>query len=301
MDIRTLTIVLGAALTVAAGGVSATACSSSSGGGSPVTTKDSGGGTDGTASSSGGSSSSGSSSGSTSSSGGSSDGGTGVDCGSIPGLHVDEAGTIYCGFADAGDLSCPVGQQCCLGGEQGKGNYFPQICATWGNAAACTNGSTPEAGADNFPAIPIECNQVSDCTINGATSATACCLQGGIGPTAVAGCSYSKVSEGTAIVCEGADGGAADAATACQAGEVQNLLVEPRLPRGPDLHARQVEDLPGRVLHPVDRPRPHTEHHEPVRAPRRARARAIWLEGATRPRAQGPMSYAPRTPKVNHS
>jgi hypothetical protein len=211
MNIRTLAWVLAAGCTVAAGGVSATACSSSS---SPLPSSpehDSGA----SETSSGGSSSG---SGSGSSSGSSSD--AGADCGTTPGSHASEAGTIFCGFDDAGDLYCPTTQQCCLGGGIGGGNFAPEECAAYG--AACTNGGG-DSGSNTQP-IAIACEQIADCKANGMAGATACCLQGAkcaAGYTCEGtpgACPYPKFSDGTAIVCEGDGGGAT---TACQAGETQ--------------------------------------------------------------------------------
>jgi hypothetical protein len=133
-----------------------------------------------------------------------------VDCGSIPSLHVDPAGTVYCSYgADGGELECTGQQECCLGGSVGGGVYAPQQCAPFGTT--CTNGG--DGGSS--PAIAIECAQISDCTAKGVTGATACCLQGATGPAPVAGCGYSKATEGTAVVCE-SDGGTG----VCAAGEI---------------------------------------------------------------------------------
>jgi hypothetical protein len=227
MNIRTLALVLGSAMVVAASGVAATACSSSSGGNGSSSssggTADSGH-TDGTASSSGGGDSGGSSSGGEggSSSGGSDGGAGGPDCGTTPSVHATEAGTIYCGFTDAGNLDCPLGQQCCLGGSLGTASnspFAPEECATLGST--CTNGGG-DAGSQQ--PVPIVCADVADCRANGNSSATACCLQGascasGFTCGSTAGtCPFPKYSHGTAIVCEGDAGGAA---TACASGETQ--------------------------------------------------------------------------------
>jgi hypothetical protein len=225
MNIRTLALVLGSAMVVAASGMAATACSSSTNGGGGSSSGTDSGHADGTGSSSGSGSSSGGSGSSSGSSGddggGSSSGGeAGPDCGSTPTLHATEAGTIYCGFTDAGSLDCPTGQQCCLGGSLGGGQFAPEQCATYGSA--CTNGA--DGGA-----VAIECAQVSDCTANGNTKATACCLQGATLAT-VAGCSYPKYSHGTAIVCEGTAG--PGAATACAAGETQICTGDVDCPSG---------------------------------------------------------------------
>jgi hypothetical protein len=207
MKTSTLALVLGSAITIAGSGLAVTACSSSS---SPEKNpgNDASSGGD-TGSSSGGSGSSSGSSGSSS--------GAAVDCGTTPAIHQDEAGTIYCGFGagDAGELYCPTGQECCVGGGEGQDMFAPQVCQNF--ATTCTNGGGPDAGTNEQP-IPIQCAQVTDCTTNGVTSATACCLQGAKSST-VAGCGYPKYSDGTAIICEGDAGGST--ATACAAGEVQ--------------------------------------------------------------------------------
>ncbi len=225
MEFRKLAWVLGAALTVGVGGMSAIACSSSN----------SGGGDAGSSSGSGSGSSSGSSSGgmsdattggddgattgtdSGSGSGGSSDAGAGTDCGKLPSLHQNPAGDIYCGYgADGGTIDCTTGSQCCLGGSIGGGQFAPQECSPWqANGSGCTN---PDGGG-----IGIACNQISDCTSNG-NGGTACCLVGGKGPVALQGCGYSKATGGSAIVCEGSGTvgeGGAPTATACQSGEIQ--------------------------------------------------------------------------------
>ena len=218
MNIRTLALILAAGLTVAAGGVSATACSSSSSGSTPE--KDSGSGGDGTASSSGG----------TEEEGGSSSGGeAGVDCGSTPSLHVDEAGTVYCGFgADGGSLDCFVGTQCCLGGGIGGGQFAPQECLTYGQT--CTNGGA-DAGTNEQP-LPVQCAQNADCVANGSTAGSvACCLQGNAkcasnytcGSTTGA-CDFAKYSDGTGVMCENT--------AACAAGEIQVCSQQSDCPTG---------------------------------------------------------------------
>lgn len=188
MKIRTLALVLGSALVVTGGGVAATACSSSNSG-TPSGT-DSGGGKDGTANSDGGG---------TGDDGGiGDDGGTAVDCGKSPGLHPEDAGTIFCGFADAGKLECTTGNQCCLGGKLGQG-FAPEQCVQFGSA--CTNGA--DGG------LPVQCGQPSDCTANGQANSV-CCLRGNA-PAQVAGCGYYKASGGQGTFCE----------QSCQTGETQ--------------------------------------------------------------------------------
>jgi Cys-rich repeat protein len=233
MNIKQLALVLGATAVFAGGGVGAVACSSSSNGGS------SSGGSSGGGSGSSSGSGSGSSSGGTmdssmnedTGSGSGGDSGAGADCGSIPQLRPNPAGDVYCGFgADGGHIEClaDAGQgYCCLGGSLGGGQYAPQICAAM--AAGCVNGA-PDAGGS--AAIPIECNQISDCPTNGSPGASACCLQGASAPAEVAGCGYLKSKGGTAIVCEGTGGGADAAATACAAGEVQICSANSDCPTG---------------------------------------------------------------------
>ncbi|HTQ43796.1 MAG TPA: hypothetical protein VMI75_13635 [Polyangiaceae bacterium] len=218
MNIKSVALVFGATMALVAGGMGAVACSSSS---------NSGGSSSGSGSSGG---SSGSSSGSTGDDGG--DGGTGTTCdSSIPSLHANNPGDVYCGYTsdDSGTpLDCVVdaGQGfCCLGGGIGGNQFAPQMCAA--NAAGCTNGGSVDAGGS--AAIPIQCNQISDCPLNGSTGATACCIQNASAPAAVPGCGYSKAKGGSAVVCEGSGGGAA---TACQAGEVQICSSQTDCPSG---------------------------------------------------------------------
>ncbi len=139
---------------------------------------------------------------------------SGINCGSIPALHPNPAGDIFCGIeADGGLLQCIASQgdgTCCLGGSLGGGMYAPEMCAQ--NAAGCM---IPAEGTNP---IPIQCNRIADCAPNGAAGATACCLQGATGPAPVPGCGYDRVKAGTAVVCEGSGGGAP---SVCAAGEVQ--------------------------------------------------------------------------------
>jgi hypothetical protein len=146
-----------------------------------------------------------------------------VDCGTTPSQHLSEAGTIFCGFGDAGDQYCGIGEQCCLGGAV-AGGFAPDECAVYG--ATCTNGGG-DAGTANEQPLQIQCNQISDCRANGNTGATACCLAGNAkcatgytcGSSQTGTCAYPKYSDGTGVVCEGDGGG--NTATLCQAGEIQ--------------------------------------------------------------------------------
>jgi hypothetical protein len=231
MNIKHLALVLGATVALVGGGMGAVACSSSSSnpGGSSSGSGSSGSG-------SGAGSSSGSASGS--SSGSTGEGGTGDDAGdagtsvmcdsSIPTLHPNPPGDLYCfKGADGGTLDCVADSgtgYCCLGGSVGGGQYAPQICAA--QASGCTNGA-PDAGGTAAQAI--QCAQISDCAQNGAPGATACCIQGASAPAVVPGCGYPKSKGGTAVVCEGTGGGAA---TACAAGEVQICSSQADCPTG---------------------------------------------------------------------
>jgi hypothetical protein len=141
---------------------------------------------------------------------GATDGGTdGPVCKPDPTLTPRNAGSIFCTFlgGDAGELICPTGQECCLGGKINTG-FAPQQCATWGST--CTNGTGP---------VPIECAQSSDCTANGKASA-ACCLVGATTPAVVPGCDSGnlKSTNGTAIQCEVSDAGGTPT---CAPGELQ--------------------------------------------------------------------------------
>jgi len=169
----------------------------------------------------------------TSDTGSSADGGDGAvvdaSCGSTPSLHVDTAGSIFCGydFEAGADLTCATGHECCLGGSIGGGNYAQQACSGWSaNGMGCTN--PPDGGA-----IGIACSQISDCTANGATGATvACCLQGGTVPVDPPGCTYPKSTLGSAIVCETSGSGGAAIAGTCAAGEIQICSANTDCPTG---------------------------------------------------------------------
>lgn len=254
MEIRKLALVMGAAVTIVAGGVAVTACSSSSGGSSPPT-PDSGTAMNNDA-------------GMNNTSDGSmtneedsgtapvGDSGTSATCdASIPSLHPETtAGSIFCGYGagDAGaKITCTAGSECCLGGSTGgtKSTFFPEQCAGYGDT--CPN----QVDGGSEIAVPIACNQIADCTANGLTTATACCLQGAT-IAAVPGCGFNKAKNGTAIVCENngtvlvpstgsGDGGAEDgaapagdagggggAATACAGGELQVCAVDSDCPTG---------------------------------------------------------------------
>ena len=207
MEIGKLALVLGAAFTVGVCGVSAAACSSSSG-------------NTGSGSSSGGSS------------GSSSGGDSGVVCKSNPTLHTATGGSIYCGYAgDAGaTLTCPLGQECCIGGSLGGGLYADDTCQTWGST--CDN---PAPDASMSPGLQVECEQTADCTVNssagdggtgeGGAGSMVCCLVG-TSPAQVAGCPIEdqKAVGGNGTVCE--------QASACMTGEVQVCLQTSDCPSG---------------------------------------------------------------------
>ncbi len=110
-------------------------------------------------------------------------------------------GTTFCAISSAGELDCPTGDECCLGGSVSVGVQAPAECAVFG--APCTNGSA-EAGA-GIPAAPIECARVLDCRANGLAGATACCLHGA---SQMQGCAFPFFTGGGSILCEGGgDGG----------------------------------------------------------------------------------------------
>jgi hypothetical protein len=121
-----------------------------------------------------------------------------ASCGNVPMLHAMSAGTLYCGVTDGGQLTCPTGQECCLGGVLGVGAWVDNQCAAYGSP--CTNAGNPDAGA-RAAAIGVACLQVSDCAANGVSGAVACCLQGAT-EAVPAGCSYPRATRGSAIVCE---------------------------------------------------------------------------------------------------
>jgi hypothetical protein len=198
MNIRTLALVLGSAAAIAAGGAAGIACSSSTSPSGPSGGMDSGS-TDGTVKADTGNT-------------GGDDGGTpvgddggggGPDCGKIPSIHPDEAGTIFCGFTDAAapndHLYCTTGTQCCLGGRNGNQGFFPEDCVAFGSA--CDN---PADGG-----LPKQCGQPSDCALN--HGGAACCLRGAT-PQMVTGCGYYKAQGGEGLFCEQGPG--------CAAGEV---------------------------------------------------------------------------------
>lgn len=171
------------------GGSSSSGVSSSTGG--------SGGGVSG--SSSGESSSSGSGSGAMVD--------AGPPCGPIPMLHENPPGDVYCGLdANGGPLDC-IGTAdagiCCLGGPIGGGMYAPNACTSIYDGCMKAGGG----------AIPIECNQVSDCLPAGIGGSSSCCLQGATAFAPVPACGYDSSKGGTAIVCE--------SSSVCSAGEVQ--------------------------------------------------------------------------------
>lgn len=231
MKFSKLALVMGSALALGAGLCVGTACSSSS--------SNSGGGSGGgSGSGSGGTVDSGSAadvttddSGSTGGdSGNETDGGSGVDCGKLPTLHANPAGSIFCGYGpdvdaggDGGTITCGVGSQCCLGGEvSASSGYSPQTCSTWtANGVGCDNPAA-DSGAE-YAAIGIACNQNSDCTSNGQATGGSCCLVGATVST-VAGCSYPKAKSGTVIQCE--------STPSCAAGEIQVCSAQADCPTG---------------------------------------------------------------------
>jgi hypothetical protein len=125
--------------------------------------------------------------------------GSGGTCGSTPTLHEDPPGSIYCNYGpDGGDLSCSGGRECCLGGATGPSTFAADVCE--GVGSGCPNGGLVDAGGS--PGIPVECNQVADCTANGNSGAVACCLQNATTPSVAAGCTYPRATLGSGIVCE---------------------------------------------------------------------------------------------------
>jgi hypothetical protein len=226
MKFSKLALVMGSTLALGAGLCVGTACSSSS--------SNSGGGSGGgSGSGSGGAVDSGSASDVTTGDDGGTgdtgtpetDGGSGVDCGSIPTLHMNPAGSIFCGYGagDAGEITCATGTECCLGGEvSSSSGYSPQACSTWtANGAGCTNPAA-DSGA-MYPAIGIACNQNSDCTANGQATGGSCCLVGASVST-VAGCGYPKAKSGDNIQCE--------STPACASGEIQVCSSQADCPTG---------------------------------------------------------------------
>ena len=74
----------------------------------------------------------------------------------------------------------------------GPGMYAANDCEPWGTV--CSNGG---AGG-----LPLECNQVADCTANGGPAMSACCLVGATTPALVLACGYYKSIGGQRVVCE---------------------------------------------------------------------------------------------------
>jgi hypothetical protein len=222
MKFSKLALVMGSAIAVAAGAFVGTACSSSSSAGSGSGsgsgsggTVDSGSGSD-TGTTNEDSGNTGSDTGTEADSGTT----TGPDCGSIPSLHANTAGAIYCGYgADGGSITCGTGTECCLGGKVGN-TFDPQDCVAWSATGAGCDNPPADAGGG---AIGIACNQVSDCTANGQAAGGSCCLQGSSDST-VAGCGFPKKKGGSAIVCE--------ATPACAAGEIQVCSAQADCPTG---------------------------------------------------------------------
>jgi hypothetical protein len=224
MKLSKLALIMSAGFVLGGGAFAGAGCSSSSSGNSGA----------GSGSGSGGASDSGADTSTSADTGTESDTGSAGDTGTTSGdagcknveLHPNAAGDVYCGYAaDGGDLDCLTGTQCCLGGSIGGGMYAPQECATWNAAGTgCTN---PADGG----ALGVACNQVSDCTANGAVGAVACCLQGGASLEAVTGCTYQHAKEGTGIACEST--GTGDGGTgACAAGELQVCSANVDCPSG---------------------------------------------------------------------
>jgi hypothetical protein len=119
-------------------------------------------------------------------------------CKDNPDLHPTEAGTIFCGYDDAGNgFNCTTGNQCCLGGSTGSDTFAPEGCYAWGGV--CPNPA-PDGGN------PIECEQTADCLANGSDAGpnVACCREGAGAPAVVMGCQAGdlKSSGGKGIFCE---------------------------------------------------------------------------------------------------
>ena len=168
---------------------------------------------------------------------------TDAGCKTAPSLHPGNPGSLFCGYLDdasvfggpdgsstcsgSGSCSCGTGFECCLGGSLGGGQYAPQICSTWGGGC---NNPPPDAG------VPIECEQTSDCTANGAPTGSICCLTGN--PSAPApdpgpSCPLDlKSSGGSSIGCVvPADAGAA-AGTCPNSGDLQVCETQAECPSG---------------------------------------------------------------------
>jgi hypothetical protein len=147
----------------------------------------------------------------TTSTGGSST--TTSSCQSDPKLHQADAGSIYCGFDDAGNnFSCPTGMECCIGGSLGRdAGFAPDECAPWGTA--CMNPANK--------GLAVPCEQPSDCAANDGGTGNLCCLMGTT-PSQVVGCGAAdiKASGGTGTQCvQGATCGAGNTQLCLQSGD----------------------------------------------------------------------------------
>ena len=132
---------------------------------------------------------------------------TGTNCGATPTLHPEDGGSIYCGYVvDGGMVVCQTGEECCIGGSLGGGQWAPEECAAFG--ATCTNG-----GDGGQLPVPMECSQTADCVANGIARPAACCLRGVAAPTDPPGCTYPVARRGTGMVCE--------TSAQCAPGEIQ--------------------------------------------------------------------------------
>lgn len=162
------------------------------------------------------------------------DAGDSGSCKSPPSLHAGTAGDLFCGYpndagvwVDAGSFTCGTsgscdcnpGNICCLGGSAGGGQYYPEQCAPWADGIDAGVG----ACAAN-KGLPIECEQTSDCTSNGAPTGSICCLTGN--PSAPApsptNCTADlKSSGGTGIVCTLPSDGGVTAGQCPNSGDLQ--------------------------------------------------------------------------------
>jgi hypothetical protein len=139
-----------------------------------------------------------------------------MSCQKDPSLHGADAGSIYCGFDDAGNnFSCPIGMQCCIGGSIGQGNFDPDKCVPWG--MACDNPTGK--------GLAVPCEQASDCAANDAGTNNVCCLMGTT-PSQVVGCDSAdwKAMGGTGTQCV--------SGTTCGTGNTQLCLQHGDCPSG---------------------------------------------------------------------
>ena len=156
-----------------------------------------------------------------------------VDCGSIPGLHANTPGDIYCGYGtDGGDIDCLTGNMCCLGGSIGGGMYAPQVCNPWNAAGVGLQQPRRRRHRHRLrPGLRLHREQR-----RGRGLLLSAGRVRGHGPRL-------RLPEG-----QGRHGDRLRDGGHLRHWRDPGLLVAGRLPQRHDLHGGQVEDLPDRLL-----------------------------------------------------